>query len=122
MFAGASGIEVDCWDERLGSPPHALVLASSEHHTNTFELVAEEVLVPHGASGAVLNPRIRADMVFYECPGGGAVFSTGSIAYSGSLGCNDYDNNIARLTTNVLKRFADDTPFAMPTSAQAPKV
>ncbi len=122
MFGGSAGLEVDCWDARLGSPPHALVLASSEHHTNTFELVAEEVLVPHGASDAILNPRIRADMVFYECPDGGAVFSTGSIAYSGSLGCNDYDNNIARLTTNVLKRFADDTPFAMPAPVEAPKV
>jgi N,N-dimethylformamidase len=45
---------------------------------------------------------------------GGAVFSTGSIAYAGSLPVNGFDNNIARLTTNVLKRFADDRPFAMP--------
>jgi N,N-dimethylformamidase len=29
----------------------------------------------------------------------------GSIAYTGSLSHNRYDNNVARLTGNVLKRF-----------------
>jgi N,N-dimethylformamidase len=53
-------------------------------------------------------------MVFFETPNGGAVFSTGSIAYAGSLSANGYDNNIARLTTNVLRRFADPAPFAGP--------
>ena len=44
----------------------------------------------------------------------GAVFSTGSIAYAGALPVNGFDNNIARLTPNVLRRFADDRPFRMP--------
>jgi N,N-dimethylformamidase len=42
------------------------------------------------------------------------VFSTGSIAYAGSLSWNGFDNNIARLTTNVLRRFTDETPFPLP--------
>jgi N,N-dimethylformamidase len=42
------------------------------------------------------------------------VFSTGSIAYAGSLGWNGFDNDIARLTTNVLRRFADPAPFPPP--------
>jgi N,N-dimethylformamidase len=41
------------------------------------------------------------------------VFSTGSIAYAGSLSWNGFDNNIARLTANVLGRFADVTPFVL---------
>jgi N,N-dimethylformamidase len=53
-------------------------------------------------------------MVFYEHPGGGAVFSTGSIAYVGSLAHKGYDNNISRLTLNVLRRFVDPEPFARP--------
>ena len=61
---------------------------------------------------AVLN-RMRGQPI-QECPGGGAVFSTGAIAYAGSLAYNGYDNDLARLTTNVLRRFVDDTPFAMP--------
>ena len=69
--------------------------------------------------GADGRPPIRADMVFFECPNGGAVFSAGSIAYVGSLSHQNYDNNVARLTTNVLKRFADPTPFPQPTSPQS---
>ena len=114
LQGGAAGMEIDSVDPALGTPPHALVVAQSEEHSNTYELVAEEVRVPHGATDAVSNPAIHADITFFETPGGGAVFSTGSIAYAGSLCHNRFDNNIARLTTNVLRRFADPSPFPMP--------
>ena len=55
-------------------------------------------------------------MVFFEVPGGGAVFSTGSISYAGALAHNDYDNEIARITGNVLGRFLDPEPFVYPGS------
>jgi N,N-dimethylformamidase len=48
---------------------------------------------------------IRADMVYFETPNGGAVFSVGSITFCGSLAHNHYDNNISRLVNNVLSRF-----------------
>jgi N,N-dimethylformamidase len=111
---GAAGLEIDAVDPRLGTPPHAVVVARSENHSNTYELVAEEVLVPHGATDAIINPDIHADITFFETPNGGAVFSTGSIAYAGSLGWNGFDNNLFRLTTNVLRRFNDPAPFLMP--------
>jgi len=114
LQGGAAGLEIDCADAALGTPPHALVVASSENHSNTYELVAEEVRVPHGATNAVQNLAIHADLVFFETEGGGAVFSTGSIAYAGSLGWNRFDNNVARLTTNVLRRFVDPEPFELP--------
>ncbi len=111
---GAAGLEIDAVDAKLGTPPHALVVARSENHSNTYELVAEEVLVPHGATDAALNADIHADMIFFETPGGGAVWSTGSIAYASALPHKGFDNNIARLTTNVLNRFKSDEPFPMP--------
>ena len=114
LQGGAAGLEIDAVDRWLGTPPHALVLARSENHSNTYELVAEEVLVPHGATDAPINPDIHADITFFETPGGGAVFSTGSIAYAGSLSWSKFDNNLFRLTTNVLNRFKDPTPFKMP--------
>jgi N,N-dimethylformamidase len=114
LQGGAAGLEIDAVDARLGTPPHALVVARSENHSNTYELVAEEVLVPHGATDAIINPDIHADMTFFETPNGGAVFSTGSIAYAGSLAWNGFDNNVFRLTTNVLNRFKDAAPFVMP--------
>ena len=114
LQGGAAGLEIDCADAALGTPPHALVVASSENHSNTYELVAEEVRVPHGATNAVQNSGIHADLVFFETHGGGAVFSTGSIAWAGSLAWNRFDNNVATLTANVLRRFADAEPFEMP--------
>jgi len=114
LRGGAAGLEIDSYDAALGSPTHALVVASSEGHSNAFQLVNEAVLVAHGGTDGPQDPGIRADLVFFECPNGGAVFSTGSIAYAGSLPHNGYDNNVARLTTNVLRRFADPAPFDLP--------
>ena len=116
-LGGAASWELDCVNPRLGTPAHALVVASSEGHSNIYELVPEEMLQSHPMTDATQNPDIRADMVFFETPKGGAVFSTGSIGYAGSLGVRRYDNSIARLTTNVLRRFADETPFDMPEPA-----
>ena len=113
-LGGAASIELDCVDRLLGTPAHTVVLASSERHSNIYQLVPEELFQNHPMTDATQNPDIRADMVFFETPNGGAVFSTGSIGYAGSLSANVYDNNIARLTTNVLKRFVDETPFEMP--------
>jgi len=119
LQGGAAGLEIDAIDTKLGTPSHALVVARSENHSNTYELVAEEVLIPHGATDAIINPDIHADMTFFETPGGGAVFSTGSIAYAGSLAWNGFDNNLFRLTTNVLNRFKDPVAFVMPGSKAA---
>jgi N,N-dimethylformamidase len=68
----------------------------------------------HTAVAAPVNPAVRADMVFFETPEGGAVWSTGSIAWSTSLAWNGCDNNVARITGNVLRRFADAEPIPSP--------
>jgi N,N-dimethylformamidase len=46
-----------------------------------------------------------SDRASTEMPNGGAVFSVGSINWCGSLPTNDYDNNVSRVTENVLRRF-----------------
>jgi N,N-dimethylformamidase len=111
VYGGAAGSEIDRHDRRLGSPTHALVLASSGPHSNTFypAIETETDLIP--GQGAPENPGIRADMVFFETPNGGAVWSTGSIAWAGSLSHQDYANNVSRITANVARRFVDPTPF-----------
>ena len=114
LQGGAAGLEIDAADPKLGTPPHALIVGRSENHSNTYELIAEEVLVPHGATDAIINPDIHADLVFFETPNGGAVFSTGSIAYAGSLAWNKFNNNLFRLTTNILNRFKDEKKFEVP--------
>jgi N,N-dimethylformamidase len=55
---------------------------------------------------ATQEANLRADMVYFETPKGGGVFSVGAITWCGSLAHNDYDNNVSRITENVLKKFA----------------
>ena len=108
---GATGLEIDAADARLGTPPHALVVARSEAHSVHMYLAPEETNFHHPVMSGAENPEVRADMVFYECAAGGAVFSTGSIAWAASLAHEGYDNNVSRLTDNVLRRFFDPAPF-----------
>jgi len=111
---GASGMELDRHDFSLGSPPHSLVIARSERQTEAHVHVVEDLLFNHMGTTGDVNEKVHADLVFFETPNGGAVFSVGSIAYSGALPWNDYDNNISRLTLNVLRRFMDPAPFPLP--------
>ena len=105
---GAAGFELDRADVRLGTPRHALVLASSEGHGPSFIGVPEELL-SHIATwtGEPPNRLIRGELVFFETPKGGAVFSVGSITFCGSLSYNGYDNNISRILHNVVSRFRE---------------
>ncbi|MDH3712786.1 MAG: N,N-dimethylformamidase large subunit, partial [Gammaproteobacteria bacterium] len=91
--------------------------ASSENHPpeSPWVLVPEEVL-SHVAnwSGEPTPELIRADMTFFETPAGGAVFSTGSITFCGSLLSNDCNNDVSRILNNVLRRFLKPEDFEMP--------
>jgi N,N-dimethylformamidase len=108
---GAAGLELDRVEPALGSPPNTLLLASSEAHTDLVALVNEEfTVVPPNLTGSQ-HPNVRADLAFFETAAGGAVFSTGSIAWCGSLSHNGYANNVARITGNVIRRFLDPAPF-----------
>jgi len=51
------------------------------------------------------SPFVRADMTLFANDRGGMVFSVGSIAWSASLAHNFGDNNVARVTRNVIDRF-----------------
>jgi len=113
VLGGAAGDEIDRFDTRLGSPTHALLLATSAgRHTDFYQVTAEDVPIMVPGQGGAQSPLVRADMVFFETSGGGAVFSVGSINWLGSLGVNGYDNNVARITDNVLRRFCNAEAFA----------
>lgn len=109
---GAAGWEIDRADTDLGTPPHALVVAQANTFSSAYHWMKEELTHTHASVTGDTCPLVRCDMVFYETPRGGAVFSTSSIAWAGALSHNDYDNNVARITRNVLERFLDPAPFA----------
>ena len=108
---GAAGEEIDRYDVGLGSPEHAIVVASSEDHKPGMLRAKEEF---HMTVQVTPSGSVRSDITFFETPSGGAVFSTGSISYAGSLSINEYTNDIARLTGNVLTRFLDPARFDYP--------
>ena len=109
-FGGAAGDEFDRLDFEAGTPRHALHLAKSEGTP-----------LPTWATGQLAaqmrdayDNKNYASIVFFETPSGGAVFSVGSMAYIGALNHNGFDNDIARMTTNVLKRFSQPQSFKAP--------
>ena len=114
---GAVGMEIDRFDPDLGAPPASVVLATSEDVGIGGLLSVEEFVTTTRALDGLQHGRVRADMVFFETPGGGAVWSTGSIAWATSLSPNGFENNVSRITENVLRRFLDPRPFDPPESA-----
>ncbi|WP_020659959.1 N,N-dimethylformamidase beta subunit family domain-containing protein [Amycolatopsis benzoatilytica] len=106
-LGGAAGDELDRADRTLGTPPEAVVLASSEGHSEKIVLVPEEIDHGYAPPPSGVHPKVRADIVLFGREGGGAVFSVGSIAWSTAMTHNGGDNDTSRVTANVLDRFRD---------------
>ncbi len=112
VHGGAAGFEIDRYNPSNGVPRHALHLATTEPLKPTIEDVElTQLPLTVRYHPEEREPWARADLVFFETPNGGAVFSTGSIAWMGSTLENDFDNDVARITHNVIRRFLDPTPF-----------
>jgi N,N-dimethylformamidase len=108
---GAAGIEIDRVEFTLGSPPGTVWLATADRLGYGGTPTPEEVRTLHRGIMGDQNAQVRADVVFFPTANGGAVFSTGSIAWVCALSHANYDNNVSRLTGNVLQRFLDETPL-----------
>jgi N,N-dimethylformamidase len=113
---GAAGFEVDRFDAALGSPPEAILLASASDLPPSFIGANEE-----GVGCAPHDSRVRGDMVYFRRPSGAEVFAVGSITWTGSLSHKGYNNNVARISTNVLHHFLTGSlqPAAIPSGDQA---
>lgn len=105
IMNGTSGDEIDRIDLTRGTPAHTRILASSEPHSQWYVPVPEDVTTVSNQLNGLYNPEVRSDMVLIEHPGGGAVFSVGSIIFAGALPVNNGDNNVARLLSNVVRNF-----------------
>jgi N,N-dimethylformamidase len=108
---GAAGYELDRYELLHGTPPHTRLLAYSEGHSDNYPRVVEEIYFNFPHLGGTMDPLVRADIVYFTTRNGGAVFSTSSIAWCGSLSHNGYENNVSRMTANVLRRFMDPEPL-----------
>ena len=108
---GAASFEVDRVDHDLGTPIHALVLATATDFSDSYQGVVEDAPVMAPVYGGTTDPNVRADMVFYETPKGGAVFSVGAIGFCSALSCNRYDNNVSTILENVVRHFSNPAPL-----------
>lgn len=111
---GAAGDEMDRLDLGLGSPPQAVVLASAVGFSDFYQPALDEVIDMQPGLGGSENPNVRADMVAYQSPGDGGVFSVGSICWIGTMASDHFENHVARITLNVLRRFAAEGPIVDP--------
>ncbi|MFN8150453.1 MAG: DUF6605 domain-containing protein [Solirubrobacterales bacterium] len=111
FLGGPAAYEFDRTDETLGTPSHAVVLATATGFDEPYYPMLEDFM---GSSPEVSDPRspmVRADMVMMVDEAGGGAFSAGSAAWCGSLTDPNGDpTDVAVVTGNVLRRFAE-TPL-----------
>ena len=105
---GAAGFELDHIDSDLTSKKDIILLAQSKASKDPKE---NFILVPESQLTHLSNIKhlpeeeiLQADMVYFNVPGGGSVFSTGSITFCGSLPWNNFDNNVSKLLENIIKK------------------
>jgi N,N-dimethylformamidase len=108
-LCGAAGDEVDRIDYALGTPSHALHLATSETLPDEYQLTVEDVRNNYPRFGGTTCDLVRSDLVWFDLPGSGEVFSVGSVNWAASIGWNGGSNNVDLLTTNVLRTMLSRT-------------
>ena len=106
LIGGACGDEIDRYAPEFGSPESCVILATSTGLGDHYNIFNEECMFPIGETTGTKNPKIRSDVVYLETEGGGSVFAVGSINWLSAVVWHDYDNNIAKLTANVVRSFA----------------
>lgn len=124
VHGGVVGFEIDRYNAGNGVPRHALNLATSEPLRETIEDVIALDTLPINIMYHPSEKDVWAqgDVVFFETPGGGAVFSTGSITWISSTLDNNYDNDVAVITRNVIERFLNPKPFPPVPASAVPDV
>ncbi|MDH3750863.1 MAG: hypothetical protein OEU40_09720, partial [Gammaproteobacteria bacterium] len=112
VHGGAVGFEIDKYNPANGTPRHALHLATAESLRETIEDLRMSVLPLSVSYHPPIDDNLAgADIVFFETPNGGAMFATGSINWFSSTPENNFDNDVATISRNVIERFLDPEPF-----------
>ncbi|POS69423.1 hypothetical protein DHEL01_v212185 [Diaporthe helianthi] len=110
LGGGASGDGIDRFDVDRGSPNDGLAVLATSLGTvciGDYNLTEEEHIFWSTRNPGTEGNLIRSDLVYYLGSGGGAVFSVGSMNWYCSLAWNNYNNDVARLTRNVIKGFLE---------------
>jgi N,N-dimethylformamidase len=106
VMGGAAGDEVDRADESLGTPAETVVLATADGFGDAYAMPSEDDVRFRGGRR---HGEVRADVVLTQNAAGGAVFSVSSISWAGALSGDEYQNDVARISENVVRRFMTPT-------------
>jgi N,N-dimethylformamidase len=101
FLGAAASFEVDFANVLMGTPVHALVIATATMPEKFFTAPFPILDAVGGESKA---KRRRADMVYFETGKRGVVFSASSIGWNGALSHDNDRNAASRLTANVCAR------------------
>lgn len=97
-LGAAGGYEVD-WHEPALGHSDAVVLASA--------VLPGDVMRDHRPVWLSGRP-LRADLVRFRHTGGGEVFSVGSMTWAGSLVSENYNNDVATISQNIVEHLTAD--------------
>lgn len=103
VLGGAAGYEVDCTNRLLGTPDGIVVLATASGFPEDY--VDDPGRWYEGGAGEREGRRV-AEMTLLSHPSGGAVFSASSVCFLGALPGPDAQNDVGRITMNLIKHFS----------------
>ena len=102
---GAAGLEIDRVDHALGTPSNAIVLGTSQRHTDIYLMTPEDLLDPTpDMTGTQAEAGARGHGLLLQRARRGGVFGRVH-RLGGAMAWNGYDNEVSQLTWNVLKHF-----------------
>jgi len=104
-LGAAASDEIDRFDPALSGTLDVKVLATADGFSDYYQLVVEDVPEMISATGGTSNARVRADMTYARRPSGGRVFATGSVGWIAALLHEGGENNVSRITENVVRAF-----------------
>ncbi|ARR56146.1 hypothetical protein HY78_23155 [Rhizorhabdus wittichii DC-6] len=112
LLGGPSGFEVDAMRADLGTPADTVRLATATGFDPALTFIASEDVLSTGTAGAM-----ESHIAYRRLAGGGRVFSAPSIAWTSCLADRGGDNDVARITANVIRAFTrPEGPPDLPTS------
>lgn len=103
VLGAAAGYEVDAVNHHLGSPEDIIILATASGFPESY---VDDPNRWFEGGEAERRAHWRADMTLWRHSRGGAVFSASSVAFLGALPGVGEDNDVGRLTLNLLRHFS----------------
>ncbi|KKB80343.1 hypothetical protein VW35_08075 [Devosia soli] len=103
VLGGAAGYEVDSTNPALGTPENIVVLATAQGFPDDY---VDDPGRWYEGGTAERGARQIAEMTFLSHPSGGSVFSASSVSFLGALPGPDEQNDVGRMTLNLLRHFS----------------